>query len=272
MSIFAGKGTVKVLANIGVRGERVLYLLKFIYGTLLFPPGLFILILLIIGLWAYRRNRKIAKLILGVAGLIYLASTSLVANAVIHSLEYRYTPPDKYDYDTIVVLGAGATLDTPNIGGQGHVSGYAANRLLTALTLYQKLSVPIIVSGGKVFATTGVEAEISRTILTGLGVPPERVLLENASLNTTQNAYYSANIIRQNGFTKPVLVTSAFHMERAVLQFAKAGITVTPFPTDYQTNRENNIHITDLLPSAYSLHMLTLGLKEWLGIAFIKWY
>jgi len=49
--------------------------------------------------------------------------------------------------------------------GHGHLSGYAANRLLTAAQLYHKYHLPIITSGGKVLETTGTEAETSRAIL-----------------------------------------------------------------------------------------------------------
>lgn len=250
----------------------MLYIIKIIYSTLLLPPGIFLVGLLLQACRSYRRNKALAKTLLIVTLVIYIASTGLLATAVIKSLESKYTPPAALNGDVIIVLGGGATLDTPNLGGPGHVYGNAANRLITAAQLYYKLGVPIITSGGKVFDSTGVEADISKHILLGLGIPENKIITENQSLNTTQNALNSTALVKQYGFKQPILVTSAFHMERAVLQFEKAGLKVVPFPTDYMVNVAYKPHIGGLLPSAAAMSELALGLKEYLGIAASKWY
>ena len=68
------------------------------------------------------------------------------------------------------MLGGGATLDTSGVNVKGNLSGTAANRLLTCAKLYNKLHVPVIISGGKVYEFTGDEARICRNILINLGV------------------------------------------------------------------------------------------------------
>lgn len=248
------------------------FVVKFLYSVLLFPPGIFILALLVAAGWNYRRNRGLFRLAVCFAALLYIVSIPAISNKVIHSLESRYTPPREVQGDVIVMLGGGATLDTPNIGGQGHLYGHAANRLLTAVALYRQTEAPIIVSGGKVYATTGVEAEIAKAILVSLGVPAEKIIMEAESLNTTQNARFTARILEERGFTRPILVTSAFHMERAVLQFDKAGVAALPFPTDYQTNVEETPHFTDFWPAPSAMSQLVLALKEYVGIAAVRWY
>jgi uncharacterized SAM-binding protein YcdF (DUF218 family) len=248
------------------------YVIKFIYSSLLLPPGIFLVGLLLLAYRSYRRNKAMAKTLVVIVLVIYISSTGLAADAVIHSLESKYAPPAEPRGDVVIVLGGGATLDTPNLGGAGHVSGNAANRLITAALLYHRLGVPVIVSGGKVFESTGVEADISKRILLGLGIPENKIIVENTSLNTTQNAMNSAALVKQYGFKQPILVTSAFHMQRAVLQFEKAGLKVMPFPTDYLTNAATKFHATDLLPSAWATCELALGAKEYLGIAAAKWY
>ncbi|MDR3563591.1 MAG: YdcF family protein [Negativicutes bacterium] len=250
----------------------MLYVIKFLYGVLLFPPGLWIIVLLAASCWAYRRNRAVAKVLAAITLVIYLFSVGLLADPLIHSLESKYSPPAEPRGDVIIMLGGGATLDTPNIDGQGHLGGSAANRLLTAAQLYYKLGVPIIVSGGKVYETSGAEAEIARRILVGLGIPDNKILVENASLNTSQNAQFTAAILRQYGFKQPILVTSAFHMPRSVLQFAKAGVAVVPFPTDYQANIASEFGAAALLPSGHASGLLVMSLKEYVGIAAVRWY
>ena len=234
------------------------YIIKFLYSVFLLPPGLFIAALLLLA-WRCRRNRVLARGALVVAAVLYLGSVGLVSGPLIHSLETRYTPPAQVGGDVIVVLGSGATLDTPNLGGKGHLSGAAANRLLTGLQLYHKLGVPIIFSGGQVFATGGVEAEVARSILLSAGVPADKIIAETASLNTGENARNTAAILAQRGFARPILVTSACHMERSVLQFRKAGIDVVPFPTDYQENIARGFRFIDLWPLAAATEQLAVA-------------
>ncbi len=253
------------------KGMTTLYIIKFLYSVFLLPPGLFIACLLLLA-WRYRRSRAAARVCLLAAAVLYLGSVGFVSGPLVHSLETRYTPPARISGDVIVVLGGGATLDTPNLGGSGHLSGPAANRLLTGLQLYHKLGVPILFTGGQVFATGGVEAEVARSVLLSAGVPAEKIIAETASLNTADNARYTASILAQRGFTRPILVTSAWHMERSVLQFAKAGVAVVPFPTDYQENIVRRLHFIDFWPSAGAAAQLAMAVKEYLGIAAIRWY
>ena len=163
-------------------------------------------------------------------------------------------------------------MDTPNLSGQGHLSSHAANRLLTAAQLYHKYHLPIIVSGGKVLETTGTEAEIAHHILLNLGIPEDKILVESQSRNTTENALFSKKIMEQRSLSHPILVTSAFHMPRSVLQFAKAGISVTPYPADYQTNVNGQFTMFDFVPSGEALKNMSLSLKEYIGLAAVKWY
>jgi len=65
---------------------------------------------------------------------------------------------------------------------------------------------------------------------------------------------------------KPILVTSAFHMKRAVKQFEKNEVNVIPYPTDYQTNSIRKITFMDFVPSAEALQKFYFSVKEYVGI------
>lgn len=244
----------------------MLYFIKFIYQTLLLPPGIFIVFLIAACIYAYEKKAKIRKILIAVTIIFYIINTDFFSGMMIRSLEKKHFPPAVVRGDVIIMLGGGATRDTPNVDGEGHLSGYSANRLLTCAQLYNKLHVPVVISGGKVYETTGTEAEIARTILIGLGIPEDKILIDNRSRNTTENAKYCKEIVDKEGFESPILVTSAFHMERAVRQFKKYNVQVTPFPTDYQTNINYNFQIKDLLPSGSAINIINLSLKEYLGI------
>jgi uncharacterized SAM-binding protein YcdF (DUF218 family) len=244
-------------------GDLLLYIIKFIYSFLL-PPGIYIILLLLFGCMMHKKNKLYGKILIAFTLLFYLLSTELVGELIIKSLEQRYQPPNHPNGDVIVMLGGGATSDTPDINGLGQLSGSSANRLLTAVRLYKAIDAPIIVSGGKVFSDSGNEAEIAKRQLLSLGVPANEILIENKSLNTAQNAQYTKKLLDQFHFHKPILVTSAFHMYRSVKNFAKVGVTVEPYPTDYKTSKKTVIYPGKFVPS--DLSNLRTSLKEYLGL------
>lgn len=250
----------------------MVYFVKFLYSTFLFPPGSILIALFVLLLYLYRRQPGLAKIVSVLTLIFYLTTISLVSDPLIGSLERKFKPPSQVKGDVIIMLGGGATLDTPNVYGLGHLSGFAANRLLTSAQLYHRLNLPIVISGGKVLETTGSEADIAKVILVGLGVPADKVIVENQSLNTTENAKYTKELVDKHGFTQPILVTSAFHMQRSVLQFSKVNLPVLPYPTDYQTNLEFKFQPHLLWPSAGALLNVSLALKEYVGILAVQWY
>jgi uncharacterized SAM-binding protein YcdF (DUF218 family) len=252
--------------------RHLFYLIKFLYTTFLLPPGIYIFILAILCGKFYKKHRKVALVLTAFTLVLYLSSTVWFSNTLIRSLEKKHRPPAEVKGDIIIMLGGGATLDTPNVNGRGNLSGPAANRLLTCLQLYHKLKVPIIVSGGQVFKATGCEAEITRKILLGVGVPADKILVENRSKSTVENARFVKKILGKYKFHNPILVTSAFHMERSIRAFTKSGLRVVPYPSDYHTNVSSRFGWGKLVPSAAALSDVSLAVKEYLGIAVSRWY
>ena len=241
----------------------MIYFLKFGAAVLL-PPGLFMLVFLWLSFRIWRRGeRGLAGALLATTLVFYALSTPLVSSALMRNLEAAYAPPEKPEGDVIVCLSGGATLDTPDLGGSGGLSEGSSARLMAAARLYYHLHVPILFTGGRVFKDSGPEAEIAKRILTDLGVPEKDIILETESLTTGQNAKYSAEIIRARGFMEPVLVTSAFHMRRSVLNFAKYGIEVTPFPAGYRVNMQPRaFHYMWLSPQSSALDDSVCVMRE----------
>lgn len=247
----------------------MIYLIKFLYSFVL-PPGLFIILLLGLVLWLWKCARKPAVVLLCVTLLLYVSSTNLVGDMLIRGLERQYTQPSQIEGDVIVVLGGGATQGTPDIDGSGNLLGSAANRLITAARLHEHTGLPILFSGGQVFSDSGNEADIARRQLLGLGIPERDILIENRSLNTEENAVNSSVILQKHGFMRPVLVTSAFHLPRAVLQFERADITVQPFPTDYMASEPLSYYASKFTPNAGAISTTGTALKEYLGILAVR--
>ena len=188
--------------------------------------------------------------------VFYLFCTSLVSERLMGALESAYTPPENPQGDVVIMLGGGAFPDTPDVSGQGTLCSSPANRL------QKELAVPIILSGGQVYSDSGPEAVIAKRILMDLGVPEDKIIVEGKSINTTQNAKFSTEIMRERGLNKPILVTSAFHMRRSVLNFAKNGMEVTAYPSDYRVNLHHDFHYNKLRPSVAALDDNVLVLQE----------
>lgn len=210
-------------------------------------------------------------LVAAVALLLYLTVIPLTSQPLIKGLERQYGQPNAASGDVIVVLGGGATRGTPDLGGEGNLSGGAANRLMTAVRLHRTTGLPILFSGGQVFSDSGNEADIARRQLIGLGVPESDILVENRSLNTEQNAVYTAELLKSSGLSRPVLVTSAFHLPRAMREFRLAGVDPEPFPTDYLSSGGRFSFYPGLLaPSSAAAATTGTALKEYLGLLAIK--
>ncbi|MDF2635733.1 MAG: hypothetical protein K0R78_2607, partial [Pelosinus sp.] len=168
----------------------MIYLLKF-GASFLLPPGIFLIAFMVIAISLWKKQeRSFAKALAGITIVFYLLSTGYVSEILLGSLESRYEPPSELAGDAVIMLGGGATADTQDVDGLGNLGGSAANRLLTAARLQKKLDLPIILSGGQVYSDSGREAQISKRTLLSLGIPEDKILIEDQSLNTKQNAQF----------------------------------------------------------------------------------
>lgn len=251
--------------------DNVIFFCKFAAAWLL-PPGIFLLALiyLVRRLWKAAK-RRLAAFVSSLALIMYLLSTPLISSLLVKELEGAYTLPENPAGDVIIMLGGGAFGDVPDIDGMGVLTSIPSSRLLTALRLHRRLGLPILLSGGQVYQNTGNESEIARRVLLSLGVSPESIIVENKSRTTGQNARFSAEILRARGLVHPILVTSAAHMERAVLNFAKNGVEVTAYPTDYLSGKMTTFHYNYLAPSAEALYDTTVVLRERLRTMVTKY-
>src|SRR5262249_4377809 len=137
----------------------------------------------------------------------------------------------------LVVLGGAVTPDVSALRNEVALNE-AAERMTVAVELVRKYpQARLLFSGGngELFASGATEAEVALRLFESLGVPRERILLEDRSRNTVENAVFSKSIVNPQPGERWVLVTSAYHMPRAVGVFRKAGFAVEAFPVDYRT-------------------------------------
>jgi uncharacterized SAM-binding protein YcdF (DUF218 family) len=219
-----------------------------------------------IGFHFFSKTRKFADRALVVGAGLFLASALLpVGDWLLQSLERRFPALGACRYDGVILLG-GALGPVEVNGALEEQLNHAADRVHYAAALArQNPDAPVLISGGLVFPRAGArsEAEVSADLLVQLGVPREQLLLETTSRTTLENAN---NLADQDmtGERRWALVTSAFHMPRAIGVFRKAGANVVAGPTDWRID-EGEPFLSWSVSSR--LTNLDLAVKEYLGLA-----
>jgi len=125
--------------------------------------------------------------------------------------------------DAIVVFAGG-------VGESGKAGGGYQERVKQAVELYHQGRAPaIIFSSGYTFAFQ--EAEVMRQLAVAHGVPPSAIVLETEAKNTFENVAFVARIVRRSQWQTILLVSSPYHMRRAMWTFRRAAPSITVIPT-----------------------------------------
>jgi uncharacterized SAM-binding protein YcdF (DUF218 family) len=204
--------------------------------------------------------------------LLTICCMPAVAWLALGSLEWRY-PPGSVSADSakVIVALAGSLRPADDGSEKFQLADDSLDRCVHAVRIYRaNPSRTIIVSGGKVDPTfTGPTlASAMREFLISVGIPAEKILVEDRSRTTYENAAETAKILRKRGVQQIVLVTEAAHMWRADGCFRKVGLDVIPSGCNYRAGRQD-WSLDDFLPSPYAAEHVDLVAHEWIGIA---WY
>ncbi len=226
-----------------------MFFLKKIISYFILPPGVFIILFLVIGLLA-KRGSLIRKLSLSGALSLYLLSVEPFKDLIFYPLEKPFRNVRDTSGDVIVVLGGGSY-------GSGFLKVSTIRRLIAGYILHKKTGKPLILSGGS--PTMG-------EFLKGLGVDPSQIILDINSRDTRENALGVKRICERIKCRKVILVTSAFHMRRATRTFRTAGLDVAPYPTDFRSDLKYNLF--SLFPKYSVLYDSSTALREYLGLIF----
>jgi len=188
-----------------------MHILKNVLTPFLLPPGIFIFILFILAGWYFHKKKwKALTITLVFAGFAWALSISPVSDAMIKGLESRYRIPKIVKGDVIILLGYGVLDEAPDLTGLGAPSGIYLTRIVTAERLQKRLNLPIIVSGAEVPEDRVAKGHIAKRFLMDLGVPADKIIIEDKSRDTFENAEFTEKICHRLGFTDPILVTSAY--------------------------------------------------------------
>ena len=219
--------------------------------TLLINPLTFALFIFLIGLWMLYTNRhKRSKWFLTVSFLlIVLISINPIGNVLLKPLETRYqqlvTVPKDVKY--IVLLG-----------GDFVARGWEVLRLYN-----QKKDVTIITSGFK-GSFDIPEAIRNKKRLIRVGVDDDKIIANPNSKDTIEEAQAIKKIVKNDKF---ILVTSAYHMPRAMMIFQKANLTPIPAPTDFLIKEYKDLLIPNV--GHMGLEKTSKAIHEYVGILWL---
>jgi uncharacterized SAM-binding protein YcdF (DUF218 family) len=234
-------------------------------SNFLISIGLFGVILL-----CTRFSRLASWLVVTSVVLIAFAGFSPLGNVLILPLEQRFPPWDasRGPPDGIVVLGGAVS---PEISmARGAVALNDAAERITAVAELARLypNARIVFSGGTNSLVFDAPAEAPTAVkeLVALGVAHDRITAEEQSRNTVENAVFSRLLADPKQGERWLLVTSAFHMPRAVAAFRAAGFPIEPYPVDWRTRGPSDA-LAPFASFTAGLAATDTAVHEWVGLA-----
>ncbi len=235
-------------------------------GWLFAEPSRLLLIGAFVGAWLGRRGRP---LLLASLGLVAFVAVVPVGGLALSRLEATFPPLEApARVDGILVIGGAidaADFDKWPASGFTPAFGrlYEAARLAKAFPQARLLDI----GGPAPEAPQRAEADEAADVLVALGVPRARIEIERQSRNTSENAVNAAALAHPKPGETWVLVTSAFHMPRAIGCFRVAGFAPLADPVDYRWLGQNELGFD---PTG-GLENLDLAVHEYFGLASYRW-
>lgn len=168
----------------------------------------------------------------------------------------------------IILLGGFHNVCSSNVHGFPIYNGDASRFLEAIDFLQQNKGLKVLISGkGHRRHEFQGEAELSAKTLSSLGFDSSRITVETLSQNTMSNAREVAKLLPGHRANKWLLVTSAYHMKRAVMNFKQHGLEPIPYPVHYKIASIAGMHkFYDL---GFLLNTYRTFTKECLGIMYL---
>ena len=249
---------------------------------LIYPLGLGLLLQLIaIG----GRKHRLA-LPLSITGWLVIAVPAMpvVSDALLRQLEDQaaaLTPKSIPKADAVLVLGGGIR-PAPTVG-LGVEVNEAGDRLLCGVRLWKQGTAPVLITSGARVSfqpndPIAPEAVLSQQLAEELGVPTSALLLNDQARTTGEEAQRINQLAAEQSWKQLILVTSAFHMPRALASFRRqSDLQIIPVACDYRLDPQSKDQafswqalLINVMPNSDSLKQTTQVLKEHLGLLVYK--
>ena len=230
---------------------------------------------LVLGLWMLRhRGRERTGKVLLIAGVVMLMTFGnyYVGQWLVRPLEARHpavpelvagrpVPAELAACRHVVVLGGGHG-QSPGQPATSLLSPSALGRIVEAVRVLRFLPDAQLVVSGPQEGDRPSHAQVLADAAVSLGIDRQRIVLIDQARDTEDEA---ARVSEQVGNAPIALITSAWHMPRALALFRAAGIAALPCPADFRAHTDEDFRWSHLLWNASGLERSTLGVHEWIG-------
>jgi uncharacterized SAM-binding protein YcdF (DUF218 family) len=245
-----------------------------ILGFFALPSNALIVLGLVgVAIAVFRGGRAGGKLI--VASLILLAiyGFSPLANALMLPLEQRFPPWDASRGAPAGIIVLGGAFDTVVAATRDEIPlTDAAERMTASAALARKYpQARVIFTGGTgtLVYDGPTEGELARRFYASLGIAADRITIEEESLDTAENALLTRPLADPKPGEHWLLVTSAYHMPRAIGAFRRVGFAVEAYPVDYRTRGVEDL--ARPFPSlGEGLRRGDIAVREWIGLLMYR--
>jgi uncharacterized SAM-binding protein YcdF (DUF218 family) len=241
---------------------------KFVWAVI--EPGNLLMLLLVAGVLLGLRGRgRRGDFLVRLAAIGFLAFAVLpIGPALLLQLERRFPPPKELPKDVtgILVLGGQVSPSLSKAYG-GTVFLRPPSRLLAGVELarkYPQAKLAVLGGEGSFFPVGLAESRASLPFLLDEGIARSRIVLEEKSRSTHENAVYGKELLKPKPDETWILVTSANHMPRAVGCFRAVGWSVIPYPVGQRIDPATGLRPD--LALAGGLSTAALAGKEWVGL------
>lgn len=278
---------------------KIFFLIKKLVGSLVMPLqfSLALIVLGIVLLWLNRRRRLALGLVIAGTVLLLVFSNTFVGYHAVRHLEARY-PPLRMDLaektagfnsqlgpEPLIVVLSGGASDDRELPVTDRLTSSSALRVVAAVQIYRRIrsslarapnpgelasrekqsaaATPRILMSGGPTLNRMAEAVPMERLAESLGIPATAILMETHSDDTASEA---RDVLPLAGHKPFILVTSAYHMPRAMALFQHLGMRPIAAPCDYEGRWNTKAFFLDLIPAANALLQCETAWHEQLGM------
>lgn len=216
----------------------------------------------------FARRAGIVLMALGIVGTGIIGLSPL-GNLLILPLEERFEGKHADDRPVTGIVVLGGALDTLVADARGELALNESAERVTAIAELARRhpDARIVFSGGSgtLMFAGAKEADVASDLLASFGIDPARILQEDRARNTWENAVFSREIAQPQPGERWLLVTSAFHMPRAMGCFRMAGFTVEAHPVDFRTRGPEDAW-RPFRAVGDGARRVDIAVREWIGL------
>jgi uncharacterized SAM-binding protein YcdF (DUF218 family) len=235
------------------------------------PGNILLIAICLAAILAWTKRTKSAKKVLTATAVgAVLVTVFPIGSMLFNNLENRFPQVETLPKNITGIIVLGGVVDQFITDDRKQV---AINGAVERLTEFARLSflypkAKLVFTGGSgVLGKQGLkEADVINPLLVTLGLNPNRIIFENQARNTSENASLTKKIIKPRLDQRWLIITSAFHMPRAMGSFRQVGWNAIAYPVDYQTKQNQSLGLGLNLQAG--LGKLSTAIHEWLGLTF----